>query len=322
MAIMALITLMIGYRYEVGGDWFPYLDILEGFRGASLSEVLKGVDPGYALINWISVEMGWGVYGANLICGAILSMGLAHFCRAMPRPWVALAVAVPYLVIVVGMGYSRQAVALGFAMMGMVALMRRKTLPFAVWILLGATFHKTAVILLPIAALASTRHRWWTALWVGVVTLSAYWLFLLESVDNLIEMYIWAEYQSQGALIRLMMNALPAAFLLLMRKRFQFTAAEAPLWHWLALISLGLLAALLVSPSSTAVDRIALYMLPLQLVVFSHLPDVMGSRRRSNQQWVVAVVLYYALVNFVWLNFADHSPYWLPYRFYPLEGLL
>jgi hypothetical protein len=248
-------------------------------------------------------------------------VGLVYFCRNLPRPWLAMAVAIPYLVIVVGMGYSRQGVALGLAMLGLVALMDRRAVPFVVLVLLGASFHKTAVILLPIAALASTHNRYWTATWVGVITLAAYQLFLEDSVETLVSGYIDAEYQSQGALVRLVMNALPAVLLLRWRQRFHFTPVEATLWLWLALISLALLAVLFVSPSSTAVDRIALYMLPLQLVVFAHLPDVLGQRTRSNQGWVVAVVLYYAAVNFVWLNYASHAAFWLPYRFLPFEGL-
>jgi hypothetical protein len=35
---------------------------------------------------------------------------------------------------------------------------------------------------------------------------------------------------------------------------------------------------------------------------------------------VVAILLYYGAVLFVWLNFADYAPYWVPYRFYPLES--
>jgi len=65
------------------------------------------------------------------------------------------------------------------------------------------------------------------------------------------------------------------------------------------------------------VDRVALYMLPLQLVVFAHLPDIFG---RKNQGFVVAgVVVYYAAVQFVWLNFASHAFAWLPYRNYLFE---
>jgi hypothetical protein len=251
--------------------------------------------------------------------GVLFSWGLVAFCRQQPRPWLALAVAVPYLGIVLGMGYNRQGIALGLSMLGLVALQRESTLKFVMWVLLGATFHKTAVLLLPIAALASTRNRYWTATWVGVVTLLAYGLFLEESVETLVAGYIEAQYQSEGALVRLLMNALPASLLLLRWKRFQFAPAEGALWRWMAMISLGLLVVLFVSPSSTAVDRVALYMLPLQLVVFSRLPEVMGRRGLNNQGWAAMVVAYYATVLFVWLHYSTHAQYWLPYRFYPFE---
>lgn len=74
-----------------------------------------------------------------------------------------------------------------------------------------------------------------------------------------------------------------------------------------------------VLPSSTAVDRVALYMIPPQLFVFSRLPDVLGGGKKV-RPWVAAIVAYYALVLFVWLTFATHAQYWLPYQFYPLVG--
>lgn len=319
IALLLFISLFIGFRHEVGGDWFNYFKHLDAVTGLTLLEALSLSDPGYKLLNWVSVQLGWGIYGVNLACGIVFAIGLAHFCRSMPRPWLSLTVAVPYLLIVVAMGYSRQGVALGFAMLGLVALINQSTARFAFWIILAATFHKTAVILLPIAALANTRNRWTTILWLSLVTIGAYWLFLQDSVETLVENYIEAQYQSQGALIRLLMNALPAVLLLLFFNRFRIPTREAALWRWLSLISLGLLAILFISPSSTAIDRIALYMLPLQLVVFSYLPEVLGAQHRSNQKWVFAITVYYACVNFVWLNFAANSRYWLPYRFLPFE---
>jgi hypothetical protein len=248
-------------------------------------------------------------------------VGLAAFCRTLPRPWLGLAVAVPYLVIVVGMGYSRQGIALGFAMLGIVALGREQTLRFVLWVALAATFHKSAVLLLPIAALTATRNRYWTAAWIAVASVVGYQLFLEESVDALYLNYVEAQYESQGAFIRLLMNALPAAILLLWRGRFRLAERDRRLWLWLAAISLGLLAMLLATSASTAVDRIALYMLPLQVMVFSHLPAAFG-RSGGRNTIVAAVLLYYAMVLFVWLNFATHAFAWLPYRFYPLEGWL
>lgn len=317
--VALVVTLLVGYRVQVGGDWQSYIGYLDRVRGTTLGEVLAMPDPGYLLLNWLVHESGGGIVWVNLISGALFASGLVSFCRRLPRPWLALAVAVPYLGIVLGMGYSRQGIALGLSMLGLVALQRESTLKFVVWVLLGATFHKTAVLLLPIAALASTRNRYWTATWVGVVTLLAYGLFLEESVETLVAGYIEAAYQSEGAMVRLLMNALPASFLLLRWGRFHFAPTEGALWRWMALISLGLLVVLFVSPSSTAVDRVALYMLPLQLVVFSRLPEVMGQRGLNNQGWAAMVVAYYAAVLFVWLNYSTHAQYWLPYRFYPFE---
>ncbi len=314
------LTLMIGYRFRVGGDWMNYFHYLDDVHGLRLPQVLRLDDPGYLLLNWLSAERGWGIFGVNLIGGGIFSIGLAIFCRSMPRPWLALAVAVPYTVIVLAMGYSRQAIALGLAMLGLVALGRKSTLWFVFWVVLAATFHKSAVLLLPIAALATTNNRIWTAIWLGIVALLAYRLLLQDSAHSLYVNYIEARYQSQGALLRLSMNAVPAAILLGWRQRFEFTRAEASLWSWFAIISAVLLGGFFVSPSSTAVDRLALYMLPLQMVVFSHLPDVMGRKDQPSNIWPAAVLLYYATVQFVWLNYAQTAFAWLPYRFYPLEA--
>jgi len=175
------------------------------------------------------------------------------------------------------------------------------------WVLLGATFHKSAVLLLPIAALANTRNRYITAAWVGVATLIAYFVLLQDEVDALYQNYVVAEYQSQGAMIRTAMNAVPAVLLLVWYRRFPLAQGEGPFWRWFAIISLALVVVLLGKPASTAVDRVALYMLPLQLVVFSHFSEVWGSRSETRAILVLAVVAYYALVHFVWLNFARHS---------------
>ncbi len=319
--VLALIVfaLLIGYRYEVGGDWGSYLLYFDRTVGLDLKEAITLGEPGYMLLNWLSAEAGWGVYGVNLICGLIFMSGLAVFCRTLPRPWLALAVAVPYLLIVVAMGYTRQAVAIGLVMFGLTALGRREWVWFVFTVMLAATFHRSALIMLPIAALASTQNRLWIGFWVLVASLLAYQAMLEDSVDVYIQNYIEAEYQSQGALIRGMMNLLPAAILLLWRRRFLLSSAEMALWRLIALISVMLGMLTVFATATTAVDRIGLYMLPLQLMVFSHLPDVFGRQGRRNEDWVLAILVYYAAVLFVWLNYAAHSHLWTPYRFYLLE---
>jgi hypothetical protein len=317
---MGVLTLLVGWRHEVGGDWFNYLSNFQNAQFDSQYAEWWGNDPGYRLLEWLALESGWGMHAVNLMSAVLFSYGVVVFCRDLPRPWLALAVAVPYLVIILGMGYSRQGMALGCLMAGLVGLGRGRLLTFVVWTVLGATFHKSAVLMLPVAALAASGNRLVAAAWVGVVVAAAYVLLLEDSVAALQAGYLEAEYQSEGALIRLLMNALPAALLLWKRERFAVTLPQQRLWFWLALASLGMGGLYFASPSSTAVDRVGLYLLPLQLMVFAHLPEALGRRDgRGNGVWVGAVLAYYATVEFVWLNYATHAFAWLPYRFYPLE---
>ncbi len=67
----------------------------------------------------------------------------------------------------------------------------------------------------------------------------------------------------------------------------------------------------------TAVDRLALYLLPLQLYVFSRLP-VLGYTLTARTVLVLAVISYYATVQYVWLNYALQRDYWVPYHFMPI----
>jgi hypothetical protein len=315
--IVFALTALVGWRYEVGGDWFNYI------RHVELAVYLSGEldwwlnDPGYRLLEFISVQMDWGIYGVNLLAGAFFSLGVVVFCRHLPRPWLALAVSIPYLVMIVGMGYSRQGIALGLLMIGLVNLGRGQVTKFLIWTVLAATFHKSAVVLIPLAALAASQRRIFVVFWAGAVAIISYFVLLQDAVEGLTSGYIDAEYQSQGALIRLLMNALPAAILLWKRRRFGTTLPQLKLYFWMAVIGVGLVVLYFASPSSTAIDRMGLYVLPLQLMVFSYLPEVMGKRRGNNSLWVFIVLAYYAAVEFVWLNFAVHAYAWVPYQFYP-----
>lgn len=310
-----LFALMMGLRHEVGGDWGSYSRHFENAASLSFGEVLAMGDPGYYVTNWLVSQADGDIYHVNLLCAAVMMWGTVTFCRAQPNPWLALLAAVPYMLIVVGMGYTRQAVALGFALLGLAALGNGRVRTFVFWIAIGATFHKSAVLLLPIAALAASRNRFMTAGLVGVTTLLLYFLLLADDSERLWENYVAAAYQSQGGMIRVLMNAVPAALLIMFRKRLVADGPERKLWLWIAVFSLACIP--LVGLASTAIDRVALYLIPIQMFVFARLPRL--ARTVGNRTpLLLGLIAYYTAVLFVWLNFAVHSQYWLPYQFMPL----
>jgi hypothetical protein len=323
LAVFSLfLVAMIGFRYQVGGDWFSYLDQFRELGQLSLRELATAGDPGYALLNWLSARIGGDIWLVNLVCAVLFTHGLLSFVRFQPRPWLALVVAVPYLIIVVAMGYTRQGVAIGCAMAGLAGLTQdRSAIRFVLWVALAATFHKTAVLLIPLAALTQRRGRLWTMLWVAAAAILAYFVFLRESLDHLWYGYIELEYESEGAAIRVAMNALPAAIFLLFRRRFHFRDAERPIWTSMAIGATLFVPLLAISPSSTAVDRLALYLIPIQLLVLCRVPDAIGTAFTGGRKLLlVLIILYAAMVQLIWLNFASHADRgWLPYQSFILN---
>lgn len=310
-----LIAMLIGFRYKVGGDWLQY-ELLFTYVGyADLGRLLEVGDSGYQLLNWAVYQGGSDLWLVNLLSGAIFSWGLLRFARTQPDPWLAMVVAIPYLVVVVGMGYTRQALAIGILMAGLASVARnRSILRFAFYVAAAALFHKTAVVVFPLVALAQPRNRLTNFLIVVAVSVLLYDFFLKDAMAGFLENYIEAQYSSQGAAIRIVMNLVPAMLLLLFRKRFPFSEQQYLIWRNFSLAAVGLAVLLVVLPSSTAVDRVALYIIPLQIAVLTQLPGSLMSSGAGK-----AVIIAYAVaVMFVWLNFAVHAQYWVPYTFYPL----
>ena len=314
MLMIVALTLIIGFRFEVGGDWGNYYRWLLRAANLNFSDLRASDDLGYWALNILSVKLGLGMTGVNTFGAFFFSIGLVVFCRSLPRPWLALACAMPYLVTVVAMGYTRQSIALGLVMIGLVMLGRQRFVVFVLWALAAALFHKTAVVLIPIAGLTVSKNRFLSLSLVAAATALGYVTFLADSAENLINTYADANIVSGGALIRLGMNAVPATLFLLYRQRFLISPGEKKLWLIFSLIAVGMFLAFFPTSLSTALDRMALYIIPLQLVVYAHLPDAIGVFGRRNQAIVALILLYYATTLFAWLNFATHSSYWIPYQ--------
>tara|TARA_X000000950_G_scaffold135195_1_gene168233 strand:+ start:8642 stop:9772 length:1131 start_codon:yes stop_codon:yes gene_type:complete len=310
-----IITLFIGFRVQVGGDWGSYLTYYKIISSSPLSETFDPLaDPSYMFLNYLSGLYGLGIYGVNFVSALIFSLGLFVFCRSLPRPFLALTAAIPYLVIVVGMGYTRQGIALGLIMLGLVAISRNKSILFFLLIMFAATFHKTAIIMLGIAGLASTNNKLWMFLWASLIVYFSYTFFLSDSFERFVKYYYEQSYQSSGALIRILMLILPASLLLFFFPRFEFNKSLELLWWWSAIISILLFILLFTTNASTAIDRIGLYLLPIQLIVFSYLPDIFSRKGDLSKLIILLIIFYYTLVLYVWLYFATFSHMWQPYR--------
>lgn len=311
-----LLFVMIGFRYGVGGDWSNYVGHVEFARGMTFSEARDMGDPGYWVLVVLGVQSGLGVLFVNLMASLIFSIGLIVYCSSLPRPFLAVTCAIPYLVVVVAMGYTRQSMAIGLIMIGLAALRRGGIYSFIVLALCGALFHKSAVVVIPIVAVLRARNRFLKLLFAIGAGVLGYISLLSDSLDHFMVHYVQAGYQSSGTLLRLLMNAIPSALFVLFHKRMDMSVYERQLYLVLSFLSLAALVGFFTTSASTALDRLALYLIPVQLFVFSRVPDVLARKKSNQQPFVLAIIFYHALVLFVWLNFAANAYAWHPYRSY------
>jgi len=317
LVAFALVTI-IGLRWETGGDWGSYDRMVQSALWTDNPYGLLG-DPGFRLVTQLAAESSYGMLVVTMVSALVVTAGLVRFCLAQPRPWLCLAVAVPYFVVVMGMGYIRQGMAVSLLLMALIAVQQGSAVRFIGWVLAAAMFHSTALIFLPLAVFMARIHpfaRLLLLLGAGAVLAVA---ATGERTGLLLTNYVEQEMTSSGALVRLAMTALPGAILLYWRARFDLAPSERWIWMMLSAGGLAALALVLVFPTSTAIDRLGLYLLPLQLFVYARLPDALAGNERTARVLAVAVVALYAAAFYVWLNYAVNVEYWLPYRFFLFE---
>jgi hypothetical protein len=307
-------SLVAALRSEVGGDWFAYLYMFGTVRLGGLNEAFTATDPGFGLLLYVSNGLGTGIYLVNGICSLILFYGVARSALQTREPWLAVAVSVPYLLIVVGMGYVRQAAAIGLVLIAVDAV-RRERIPRAIGMLVGATlFHSTSVVTWPLFAVALANRNKLRYLLFSTVGVVAMWYLILNRLGEFGEDYLGSSYESGGTLVRLLMGVIPSMLLLVSVRRFNVGGRARSIWIGFAVANLLALVGFFLSPSSTAVDRIALYFTGVQLVAFGSIGDLLGFSMRSRAILRLLIIAYATATLLVWLLYATNAGAWVPYK--------
>jgi hypothetical protein len=315
-----VLIILIGYRHEVGGDWFRYVSSSYGIaKGVpfDFSTFYTG-DYGYRLVHWFSVNHLNGIYGTNLIISIFFVSGLIRFCRALPMPWLALLTSIPFLVIVVSMGYSRQAAAVGIFMWALVDLMQGKNIRFYVYVIFGSLFHFTVLFMLPVIAIYTfsfKRSSFFTLIVIFVLlilALGSAYILLSGVIERMIYYYITIKFHhSGGAIARVFVSFVASILFLIYRKELKEKYSDTKLWMIFSIVSILLLPASFFY--STVVDRVAIYFIPLQMVVFSRVSTLIKSTI-GRAMFVFGVVISYVFIMALWLEVGNFSSHWVPYQ--------
>ncbi len=303
---------------ETCGDYERYVYMYEVLEGDSLAKNVAKTESLYGFFNWLSAQLQWKIYGVNTLCAAVF-LGCIGYCALKePLPLFFSSLCVPYFVIVVGMGYTRQGVAAALIMLALQSLREGRPWRYAMQIVLAAGFHASSFAALPAVLFGKLNYRSpGTKFVVRAVVIglgaAGFYGVLREQYSTYIQNYVQSErYSSGGALLRSLVTG--AAAIVLYRNRREWNQQFGDLSGLMPFAVVGFLTMPLSLIASTPADRLGLYLLPFQLIVFGRLPSLKSKRAASNQ-YQIAIGAAYVLYFYVWLHLGTYSrELWVPYK--------
>ena len=221
------------------------------------------------------------------------------------------------------MGYTRQSVAIAFEMIALLSIQSGQNFRFILLILIGSLFHRPVLALLALTAFSSQSFlinlpsRSAKLIKSMLIVVAGFGFYSANSSDlaSLVSGYQsdYSDYSPQGAILRIGVTTVFSVIFLLHKKAFMLSDQEDKVWTGINMFALLSVVALILGILPTLVDRLALYLLPIQLFVGSRLPGthIFGI---TGQNWRLLLVSFSFLFLYVWFNFANNSWVWLPYR--------
>jgi hypothetical protein len=306
--LLALLVLVAGFRFEIGGDWFAYLEWYQNYENQSLGILLKAPSKFYTFLNITSSGYG-GIYFVNLVCALILVIGLHHFSSYSKDPKFVFVSMIPFLFIVFAMGFVRQALALSLVLL----VFNRHIVFFLLGSVLALLSHSSIVLAIPFYYYYQRSVNFSQVL--GIIFFSVLILFFFQ--DRLFafyEFYILDDaYQSAGAFYRILPITLILFFFfvrhLIKKKSNSVELLDA---IFTCIFPFCLLFLMLILGLTTAADRVFYFFLPLVAFYISESNTCFKIGKVISAKNIFLILNYFLFL--MWLLLSDHGKYWYPYK--------
>jgi len=315
--LLIFFSIYIGLRVEVGGDWGNYYENYFVALDVPISNYLKyhifTKDPLFRLLNYIVIKLNGSYVLLNFILSLIFSFALLNFCFSKTKPFLLILLSLPYLINVVAMGYHRQAIAISMFMYGFNYLENKENSKYIFLVLIASLFHYTAFILVLFVLLNSNKLNIKNLIYVFIVSL----LIIILAFDSIVILfvnYLSISYSSSGAYIRCLMNVLPGLIFLYYYKNEFLQIKNKILFKNLSILSIIFFVLLFISPSSAMIDRVSLYLIPFQIILWMNLIDIFKRENNSNHIIFYSIIFLYYLSMLIWIYFGKFSIWWFPYN--------
>ena len=310
--VLFLLSIFIGFRNEIGGDWIIYEKFYHNVLNLSFSQIINS-SLVYVYINKIAYYTGTQFIGVNVICALIFMFSLAIFLNNTKNKWLALAISFPIIILILGMGYTRQGLAFSFSLFLIKALEDKKLLKSIIFIILSILSHKSALFICSFLLFLSLwYHKKYFYLIISVIIPIFFAYLFWYLYKHLFHFYAgFGQHMfSYGSLPRSLLILFVAVLFIINKKKFK-NMNEYQIFIYTAFASMIIFIFPFSIATSVVADRLLLYLYPLKLV-FVAFADLKDKTIRFIIFIISSLYFFYLII---WITFGKNSFSWVPYEF-------
>ncbi len=204
VAFLTLSTIS-AIRYEVGDDYYNYLNIFLEVKNSGFETVFSGRrEPGFALLNKLFSMVNGNFQNFYVLC-ALLTTGLVllFIYQESKLPFISVFLYISMMFYYWSLSLLRQILAASLCALSVRFIRKKKFIPFLILVLLAGSVHYSALILLPAYFLAQIKFNWKSFAVLGGVALAGF--IFAPQVVSIITQYVYKGYSdgifSQGSSI-------------------------------------------------------------------------------------------------------------------------
>ena len=323
-----LLIVFIGLRNEVGGDWIQYFHNYNNPPPFSFLNFSMRNDYLYNYLLFLFYNFGMSYNIFNFLLAIFFVLSLCHFCKIFPSFSLALVFSFPIVVMMMGLGFTRQGIAFAFVLIAITSFLKKNKITFVIWALTAILFHKSSIIILFFYPLIDNKINFFEYF---IITFLLIVMFVLLRTDfiNLYNNYIGsnlynnaesgAYLSSKGAIFRVGLNCIAATIFLLLINDITENINEKKLFFTISILCF--ISLIFVFKYSVFIDRLNYYFTPLQIFVYSRLPFFFNNYN-TQEFFKITLSIFHVIVLFIWINYSDYSHAWLPYQNILIEWII
>lgn len=328
--LFIFMLLFISGRHYVGGDYIAYLHLFNETKVNVLGGFSKLQGLNY-IIQFLH-KFNLNYFSFNFLCALVFLAGIFKFLKISNERLFVFILLIPTMIYVVGMGYTRQSVSIGFLCFAIYYWTKNSNIKKFIFFILSIYMHIASIIFIFLFFFKSYEKIKFTKnLIIGFLFISLLLLFYTQTFDSLDDFSSALQLDdkivenSRFKYLKFLAHLVPCIIFIVFLKEFKKDKRLYPLYFCFfvstitVIIGMNIFKQILAESSYIEViaDRILLPFLLIESLIFVRLCSVINFEFKFLFKFLI--LFYFGLMLFIWLEFAANSHAWKPYRSILLE---